>query len=201
MVSDILASAFSKMHLYLKKFQPILEIYWRNKQAELHELMNERLRNPIETLENVIKLFDYHHDYFTKNLPNTADIGLIQLDSKSARQKIQPTPHQYKEQLHVFIPQVIHDRMQDYKKWLTQQARNLDKKAGNVEEFVEQTNFYNSAGDQFQNYRDKVDILSQMIGKMEENDMKVKREDQDLLKETQKSISDLANIMQEVEMK
>jgi len=88
MVSDILSSAFSKMQIFLKKFQPILEIYWRNKQAQLHELMNERLKNPVETLENVIKLFNYHHDLFTKNIPNTADIGLIQLDSKSARSKI-----------------------------------------------------------------------------------------------------------------
>ena len=201
MVSDILSSAFSKMQIFLKKFQPILEIYWRNKQAQLHELMNERLKNPVETLENVIKLFNYHHDLFTKNIPNTADIGLIQLDSKSARSKIQPTPHKFKEELHKFIPEVIHNRLEEYKKWLTVQSRNLDKKPGDVEEFVEQTAFFNKASDHFQGYRDKVDILSQMIGKMEENDLKVKREDQDLLKETQKSISDLATIMQEVESK
>jgi hypothetical protein len=29
-ISDILNSAFDKMKIFLKRFQPILEIYWRN---------------------------------------------------------------------------------------------------------------------------------------------------------------------------
>jgi hypothetical protein len=83
------------MKLFLKRFQPILEIYWRNKQIDLQILVNERLKNPVDGLNNTIKLFTYYNEMFGMRLPNQADIGLIQLDAKSARSKIAPTPKQY----------------------------------------------------------------------------------------------------------
>ena len=79
----------------MKRFQPILEIYWRNKQIDLNILVDERLKNPVEGLLNTIKLFNHYNDLFAQKLPNQADIGLIQLDAKSARTKIAPTPKQY----------------------------------------------------------------------------------------------------------
>lgn len=92
MVSNILHSAFDKMRMFLKRFQPLLEIYWRNKQIDLKILVNERLRNPVDGLQNTINLFNHFNELFSMRLPNQADIGLIQLDAKSARTKIQPTP-------------------------------------------------------------------------------------------------------------
>jgi len=49
-ISDILNSAFDKMKIFLKRFQPILEIYWRNKQFDKKILVNDLLKNPIESL-------------------------------------------------------------------------------------------------------------------------------------------------------
>jgi len=92
MVGNIINSSFSKMDTFLRRFQPILEIFWRNKQVDLKILMDERLANPIESLENTIKLFSLYQKNFSSQIPSTADIGLIQLDSKQARTKIQPTP-------------------------------------------------------------------------------------------------------------
>lgn len=43
MVTDILKSAFEKMRLFMTRFAPLLEIYWRNKQADLKILVNEEL--------------------------------------------------------------------------------------------------------------------------------------------------------------
>ena len=77
MVQDIINDAFSKMKFFLTRFQPILEIYWRNKLIDLKILMDESLRNPVEGISNTINLFMYHHDYFSSKLPSKADIGLI----------------------------------------------------------------------------------------------------------------------------
>jgi hypothetical protein len=60
MVSNILNSSFSKMNAFLTRFQPILEIFWRNKQVDLGKLMHERLANPIESLSNTIALFNHY---------------------------------------------------------------------------------------------------------------------------------------------
>ena len=80
-VEKILVSAFSKTTLFLKRFQPLLEIYWRNKKVDLNILVNEQLKGPIKALENTINLFNYQHELFDAKLPAAAGIGLIQLDS------------------------------------------------------------------------------------------------------------------------
>lgn len=87
---------------------------------------------------------------FNSKLPRTADIGLIQLDSKSSRSKIQPTPKKYIQQLETFIPEVIRDRNEHSKKWLDKQIRDLSKPDTGVEDFVEQNAFYTYANDNFQ---------------------------------------------------
>jgi hypothetical protein len=58
-VKAILESAFRKMKDFLSRFQPLLEIYWSNKQIDLKILVDERLKNPIEGLQNTIRLFQY----------------------------------------------------------------------------------------------------------------------------------------------
>jgi hypothetical protein len=58
-VTDILNSAFGKLETYLTRFQPLLELYWRNKQCDLELLVHEDLRNPQDSLINTIELFNY----------------------------------------------------------------------------------------------------------------------------------------------
>jgi hypothetical protein len=40
-------------------------------------LMDENLKNPIESIESTIKLFNYQNEYFSSKLPGKAEIGLI----------------------------------------------------------------------------------------------------------------------------
>lgn len=107
----------------------------------------------------MIKLFNHYHDLFSAKLPSLADIGLIQLDAKSARSKIQPTPKKYITQIESSIPVVVKERNEEAKKWLQQNIRNLSKSVTNVEEFVEQNSHYNYSSDHFQTYRDRVDLF------------------------------------------
>lgn len=65
------------MDTFLQRFQPLLEIYWRNKQLDMETLVNEDLREPQQSLKNVIQLFKYHDGLFSSQLPVLADIGLI----------------------------------------------------------------------------------------------------------------------------
>lgn len=77
MVRDIVDGAFDKVKRFLTRFQPLLEIYWRNKQVDLPILVHERLRNPVESLSNTVKLFKYYHALFNSNLPSMTEIGLL----------------------------------------------------------------------------------------------------------------------------
>jgi hypothetical protein len=40
-------------------------------------LVHDRLRNPVESIANSIRLFTYYHTYFSSNLPSMTDIGLL----------------------------------------------------------------------------------------------------------------------------
>jgi hypothetical protein len=59
-VVALVQSAYTKTKTYLSRFQPILEIYWRNTMFEPQALKDERLKNTVETIGNVMKLFKYH---------------------------------------------------------------------------------------------------------------------------------------------
>ena len=65
-----------------------MEIYWRNKQFDINCLHDEKLKNPVETIGYVMKLFKYFQGHFQSNLPATTDIGMLQLDSKEIKTKL-----------------------------------------------------------------------------------------------------------------
>lgn len=87
-VDNRVQEAYNKAQHFLKRFQPILEIYWRNKQFDINCLTDEKLKNPVETIGYVMKLFKYFQGHFQSNLPATTDIGMLQLDSKEIKTKL-----------------------------------------------------------------------------------------------------------------
>jgi hypothetical protein len=115
----------------------------------LNILIHDRLANPIESLQNTIKLFETYQKMFASKIPTTAPIGLILLDSNSARTKIKPTPEAYIKEINKFIPIEIKRRNDEAKEWLKLRIRELNKPIGNVEDFVEQSNYYNYASEHF----------------------------------------------------
>jgi hypothetical protein len=139
MVQEIIESAFDKVMRFLTRFQPLLEIYWRNKQVDLGILVHERLRNPVESLGNTIRLFNFYHTYFSSNLPSMTDIDFI-------------------AQIEQSVPKIIRERTDISKKWLRKALSDLSRPVSNVEEFVEQKGHLNYVNDNFQNVRDSVDL-------------------------------------------
>jgi hypothetical protein len=63
-VDTLVANAYDKAQHFLKRFQPILEIYWRNKQFDINCLTDEKLKNPVDTIKYVMKLFKYFQGHF-----------------------------------------------------------------------------------------------------------------------------------------
>jgi len=120
------------------------------------------LKNPTDGLSNTINVFNHYHDLFSAKLPTTADIGLIQLDSKESRKKIQPTPKERIKEIEKFVPVVLRERIEEGKKWLSIQFGNLSKPVTNVEEYVEQLGYFNYVDANFQDVRDKISMIGQM---------------------------------------
>lgn len=142
-------------------------------------LVNENLRNPQDSLINIIELFNYQKEYFNARLPPQADIGLVQLDSKKARQAIQPTPQKYLEELQNFIPKVIRDRNNVVKKWLKENLVKLDFEPEDLEAFVTQQEAYNYVSENFQDFRDKVGLYGEFYNILEDKGLKIPKGDKE----------------------
>mmetsp|Transcript_43961 Transcript_43961/g.42553 ORF Transcript_43961/g.42553 Transcript_43961/m.42553 type:complete len:98 (+) Transcript_43961:2341-2634(+) len=76
-VKESIESSFEKASEFLTRFQPLLEIYWRNKQLDLNILVHEKLKNPVESLGHTIRLFNHYHTLFNSKLPSSTDLGML----------------------------------------------------------------------------------------------------------------------------
>ena len=128
------------------------------------------LQEPQQSLKNVVSLLRHHDELFNDNLPMLADIGLCQLDAKSTRTVVAPTPKQRIAEIQKMIPAVISQRNEDAKTWVKEQCRKLDKRVETVEEFVEQSNNYTHISESFQEQRDKVALYGEFYSILEQND-------------------------------
>jgi hypothetical protein len=98
--------------------------------------VNERLKNSVENLTNVMKLFKFYQTHFQLNLPSCTDIGLLQLDSKAIKSELQPTPKGFLDRIEKLVPEVTKKRTDIAKEWLSESINVLRMAVTNVEEFV-----------------------------------------------------------------
>ena len=70
-----------------------------------------------------------------------------------------PTPKEFIAKIEDLVPKVIRQRTDESKRWLQQSVRNLQKTVATVEDFVEQNNSLNFVNENFQQFRDKVDLF------------------------------------------
>lgn len=93
------------------------------------------------------------------------------------------------------------ERNADAQAWLKQQIRNLNLPVSGVEEFVQQDEFYKFTNDRFQDVRDRVDMFGQIYNKLKDFNMKWPKikEDTDAFTESLASISNLSQLIQNVE--
>ena len=153
-----MASAYNKANQFLTRFQPILEIYWRNKQFDMNILIDEQLKNPVDSLSHTLSLLKWQQTYFQSNLPGMTDIGLLHLFSKKIKEKLMPTPKTLQDEIEKLVPAKTRERTLAVHEWLQQSVRDLQKPINDVSDFVRQLQDWNRINDQFQVQRDKIDL-------------------------------------------
>jgi hypothetical protein len=147
----------------------------------------------------VLELFKEYKKIFSSQIPKQADIGLIQLNSQSARETIQPTPEAYLKEIEKFVPVVIKKNADQCGDWLTQRIFELSKPVSNVDELVDQDGFYNKANLEFQDIRDRIAHVQQTYDVPETYELKVPKEHKESLNEALKQIQDLSGHIETVE--
>ena len=91
-VNLLVKSAYDKAKRFVTRFQPLLEIYWRNKQFDINILVDVNLLNSVENLQNTLNLLKFYTQHFQTQLPGVTDIGLLHLDSIKIKADLAPTP-------------------------------------------------------------------------------------------------------------
>ena len=104
--------------MFQTRFQPLLEIFWRNKQFDPNILVNVNLNNSVESLANTLTLFKYYTADFQTQLPGTTDFGLLHLDSQSIKNKLSPTPKTLQDEVKKLVPKVNKERTMLVLEWL-----------------------------------------------------------------------------------
>lgn len=127
------------------------------------------MKNPVDTISYVMKLFKYYQGHFQSNLPATTDIGMLQLDSKEIKTRLQPTPKQFNDDIEILLPKVNRSRITEAKEWLVKSIRDLQMDVTNVAEFVIQCQHHAKITDRFQTVRDKIDLYSSIYQIVEAN--------------------------------
>ena len=200
-VRELVKSAYTKAQLFMTRFQPLLEIYWRNKQFNVEILVDENLVNAVESLQNTLALLKWQHNHFQTQLPGVTDIGLLHLDSKKIKQDLAPTPRALQEEVEKLVPKVTKDRTMVVLEWLTQSIHDLQRPVNDVSDFVLQIQDFNKISERFQSKRDQIDLFDQFHGVLSNSGFKLKKEDENAIKDAAKEISRLNQILANVESK
>lgn len=153
-VKTLITSAYDKATRFLTRFQPLLEIYWRNKQFDIEILVDVNLINAVDSLHNTLLLLKHYTSHFQTQLPGTTDIGLLHLDSQLIKNKLAPTPKALQDEVEKLVPKVTRERTQLVLDWLQQSIRDLQRPVKDVSDFVEQIKDFNRINELFQAKRD-----------------------------------------------
>jgi len=98
-----------------------------------------------------------------------------------------------------FIPQVIRERNEVAKKWIKENFVKLDKTVADVEEYVEQSQYYNYTSENFQEFRDKIGLYGEFYNILNDKGLKVHKTDLEQHNESLTEINKLQNAIQKVE--
>jgi hypothetical protein len=85
--------------------------------------------------------------------------------------------------------------------WLTQSIRDLQRPVNDVSDFVLQIQDFNRINETFQAKRDQIDLFGQFHGVLAGAGFKIKKEDENAIKDAEKEISRLSQILANVESK
>lgn len=111
-----------------------------------------------------------------------------------------PTPKDLQESIEKLVPERTKIRTLEVSEWLSQSIRELQKSVNDVSDFVEQSKNYNRINELFNPMREKIDLYGQFLNVISNvGSIKIKKEDENAIKDAEKEISRLAQIIAQVE--
>lgn len=153
-VEELVKSAYGKAKLFMTRFQPLLEIYWRNKQFDINILVDVDLVNSVESLQNTLDLLKFYSQHFQTQLPGVTDIGLFHLDSQKIKSDLAPTPKQLQDEVEKLVPTITKQRTLLVLEWLNTSIREMQRHVTDVSDFVLKKIDFERIGADFQPKRD-----------------------------------------------
>lgn len=112
-----------------------------------------------------------------------------------------PTPKHLQDDVEKLVPKVTRDRTEEVLSWLRDSYRELNKSVDDVSQFVCQIQDFNRINEAFQSKRDSIDLYGQFHSVLANNQFKLKKEDENAIKDAEKEISKLAQLVANVESK
>eukprot|EP01022_Parablepharisma_sp_SALTPOND_P004470 TRINITY_DN120355_c3_g1_i1.p1 TRINITY_DN120355_c3_g1~~TRINITY_DN120355_c3_g1_i1.p1 ORF type:complete len:4253 (+),score=509.78 TRINITY_DN120355_c3_g1_i1:57-12761(+) len=176
-LKNVIFSAYSKCYDFLKSFNKFLNIYWRNQNADLSLVFHDRVLKPAETLNNVLRLFEYQKKTFTEKIPETCNLGLLKINCEPTRKALLPVPGEYIGQIESLANATANTRLDDVKGWITEARRKLEVKIDTVEGYVRQRKAWNLIADAYQGNRDKIDVIGEVYDTLGLFGVQIKKDD------------------------
>lgn len=77
------------------------------------------------------------------------DIGLLHLDSKTIKDKLNPTPKQLQDDIERLVPTKTRERILAVHSWLQESVSDLMRPVNDVSDFVKQLQDWNRINEEF----------------------------------------------------
>ena len=194
-VRNLLEMTFNKADSFTESFNTFLEYYWRNIQLDYNILKSEKLVTPADTIGNLVGLLKYQKEHFEKNLPHTADIGLLRITCGEVKDKILPNPGNILRDISKILPEVLRHRIEEIKTWLNNSTIVMKSVAVTIEDFVKQSKALDQINGEFPSYKERLDIADMIYSVLDANEIEVKKEDKQKKTETRKYQAELQNVL------
>mgnify|MGYP001297544566 FL=1 len=194
-IRQLLDSTFNTTNGFKASFNKFLERHWQNLQLNYDIIKSEKLVAPSDTINNLIATLRFQKDDLEKNLPHTADIGLIRVDCKEVKEKIVPNSSKILTDLQKMLPEMLKHRVEEVRQWLTNSIVLVKSVAVTIEDFVKQSKALDQINLEFPKYKEKLDIADMIYHVLEVNEIEYKKEDKQKKIDAKKYQTELQSVL------
>ena len=194
-----LTVSFDQAEVFMRTYNTMLERFWENTQVDFEKFKSEKLYNPADTIGNALVLLRIEKEFFERELPNLADIGMLRIDCKDAREKIIPNPSQLTAAFQKLLPDMLRDRTTEIKAWLSVSIQEVKNVALTIDDFVKQSISLDRINREFPDYRRRLEIVDLLYNVIELNEIETKKEDRQMKNDAKRYQNDLYAALMDAE--
>ena len=155
-MDELLRNAYDKNEKFLRLLHDYLHIYWKHLQIPFEMVENERLANPVEIIQSMLKSFTNQKEDFQEYLPEMIDTGLFRVDFRNLRKALLSRPADSIKEIETRLPAFLREQCNRVKKWILKWTTAIQEEVDTVDKFVAQADAIRYIKDNIQVYSDKV---------------------------------------------